>query len=167
MPQFAAVVCGLFVVYLLRVDARRTDVSGALWIPLVWMFLSGSKFVSVWLNFSAAPDSDPYMEGSPLDAAVFSALMAAGVIALLRRRLNWGQLVRQNGWIWGFFLLGAASIVWSETPFITSKRLLKALGTVIMALVILTENEPYVAVGVVLRRLAFLTLPLSVVFIKY
>jgi len=36
-----------------------------------------------------------------------------------------------------------------------------------MALVILTEDRPYEAIGVILRRLAFLLLPLSVLFIKY
>jgi O-antigen ligase len=36
-----------------------------------------------------------------------------------------------------------------------------------MAMVILSEKRPYEAVGVVLRRLAFLMLPLSVLFVKY
>ena len=36
-----------------------------------------------------------------------------------------------------------------------------------MVLVILTEKRPYEAVGVILRRLAFLLLPLSVLFIRY
>ncbi len=36
-----------------------------------------------------------------------------------------------------------------------------------MALVILTEPRPYEALGVLLRRLSFLLLPLSVVFVRY
>ena len=47
------------------------------------------------------------------------------------------------------------------------KRWVKDLGNPIMALVILTERRPYEAVGAVLRRLAFLLLPLSVLFIRY
>src|SRR3990170_2736646 len=175
MPLLATVICAVFVLYLFWVDAKRTDISKALWIPLIWMFLAGSRFVSQWLNFGVAMPAaatmdayrDAYLEGSPLDRAVFAALIAAGVIALLRRRLDWGRLLRQNGWIWLFFLFAAVSIAWSQYPLVSSRRLLKAVGNVIMALVILTERHPYVAVGAVLRRLAFLTLPLSVVLIKY
>ena len=47
------------------------------------------------------------------------------------------------------------------------KRWVKELGNPIMALVILTEPRPYEAVGTVLRRLAFLMLPLSVLFLRY
>jgi O-antigen ligase len=36
-----------------------------------------------------------------------------------------------------------------------------------MVLIILTENRPYAALGVILRRFSFLLLPLSVLFIKY
>jgi hypothetical protein len=47
------------------------------------------------------------------------------------------------------------------------KRWVKDLWNPIMALVILTERRPYEAVGVVLRRLNLLLLPLSILFIKY
>ena len=41
------------------------------------------------------------------------------------------------------------------------------MGTVIMTLVILTDKRPYAALGLVLRRVTYLTLPLSVLFIRY
>ena len=47
------------------------------------------------------------------------------------------------------------------------KRWIKDLGNPIMALVILTERRPYEALGITLRRLSFLLLPLSVVFVRY
>jgi O-antigen ligase len=110
---------------------------------------------------------DTYLEGSPLDRIVFAALIVAGVIVLQRRALSWDQFLRDNPWIWLFFLFGAVAALGSENAFLSIKRLSKATGNVVMAMVILTERQPYVAVGVVLRRLAFLTLPLSLVFIKY
>jgi exopolysaccharide production protein ExoQ len=169
MSALATVICVLLVVYLFRVEARSSDVPRTLWIPLLWMFLAGSRYVSGWLSLSSSASTELYMdmEGSPVDALVFFILMAAGVIVLFRRRLRWGKLLTQNGWIVAFFLFSVLSITWSDNPLISSKRLVKCFGTVIMALVILTERRPYAAVVMVLRRLAFLTLPLSVVFIKY
>jgi len=41
------------------------------------------------------------------------------------------------------------------------------LGNAIMALVILTDKRPYEAIGVILRRIGFIVVPLSVLFIKY
>ena len=60
-----------------------------------------------------------------------------------------------------------ASVAWTNDPTLLMKRWVKDLGNPIMALVILTERRPYEALGVVLRRLAFLLLPLSVLVIKY
>jgi O-antigen ligase len=108
-----------------------------------------------------------YIEGSPIDGAVFTILIITGVFVLSRRRLNWSALFNQNKWIWLFFVFGALSMLWSDYPFVSFKRLIKALGTVTMALVVLSEDRPHIAIGVILRRLAFILLPLSVLFIKF
>jgi O-antigen ligase len=168
-PQLAALICILFILYLFWVDRKRSeDVSSALWIPLIWMLLAGSRYVSQWLNLgSPVGSADAYLEGDPLNRNVFLLLMVAGVIVLSRRKLAWGHLLTHNSWIWLYFLFAGFSILWSDYPDVAFKRLIKALGNVIMALVVLTEKRPYEAVGVVLRRLAFLLVPLSILFIKY
>jgi len=132
------------------------------------MFLAGSRWVSSWL--SVAPtlaSASDYAEGSPLDRAVFFGLIMGGILILSGRRINWGELLVNNKWIVLYLLFCLASIAWTEEPFILVKRWFKDLGNPIMALVILTERRPYEAVMVVLRRLAFLLLPLSVLFIRY
>lgn len=168
-PQLAAIICVLFILYLFWMDRKTRDGSSkALWIPLIWMFLAGSRYVSEWLDLGANIDPlDAYMEGNPLNSAVFAVLIAAGVAVLLQRRLDWGKLLVQNRWIWLYFMYCAISILWSDYPFVSFKRWIKDVGNVVMALVILSEHRPYQAVGVVLRRLAFLVVPLSVLFIKY
>jgi exopolysaccharide production protein ExoQ len=93
--------------------------------------------------------------------------MAAGAVVLVRRRVSWGRVIAQNPWIWLFFLWGALSIGWSDYPAVSLKRLIKAFGNVIMALVVLTEERPYDAVATLLRRLSFFFVPLSVLFVKY
>lgn len=147
---------------------KIVGVSAAIWIPLIWMILAGSRYVSQWLNLDASMSSaEAYFEGSPLDASVFLALIIAGMVILFRRRVNWSKVLTQNAWIWIFFIFCVTSILWSDYPFVSFKRWIKAFGNVIMALVILTEVHPYEAIGVVLRRFSFLLLPLSVLFIKY
>lgn len=165
----ATIICIFFIFYLFWTDRKKSDhLSNALWIPLAWMFLAGSRYVSSWLNLrSSLPSAMAYEEGSPVDAASFFLLIAAGVFVLLRRKIDWARWVAQNKWIWLYFLYCGASIVWSDSPFVSLKRFIKDLGNPIMALVILTEKRPYEAVGVILRRLAFLLLPLSVLFIRY
>jgi O-antigen ligase len=59
------------------------------------------------------------------------------------------------------------SIIWADYSFVSFKRLIKELGNVVMIMVILTEKHPYDAMGFILRRLSFIWLPLSVLFIKY
>jgi exopolysaccharide production protein ExoQ len=167
--MLATVVCMLFIVYLFWTDLRRPDSpSKALWVPLAWMFLAGSRYVSQWLSLSPrfASASD-YAEGSPLDRAVFFGLIVAGIVILARRKIDWPRLLLNNKWIVLYLLFCLASMAWSDEPTLLMKRWVKDLGNPIMALVILTERRPYEAVGVVLRRLAFLLLPLSVLFIKY
>ena len=100
-------------------------------------------------------------------ARYFFALIVAGIMILARRKIDWQRLLLNNKWIILYFLYCLASMAWSDEPAILMKRWVKDLGNPIMALVILTERRPYEAVGAVLRRLAFLMLPLSVLFIKY
>jgi O-antigen ligase len=169
-PQAAALVCVLCIVYLLWIDRRRVEgVSGAVWIPLIWMLLAGSRYVSQWLDLGQPGPMtvDDYSEGSPLDRIVFLMLTLAACGVLLRRRLDWLSVLARNKWIFLFFLFALASSLWSDEPFVAFKRWVKGFGNLAMALVILTERRPYEALGFVMRRLAFVLMPLSVLFIRF
>jgi O-antigen ligase len=168
-PILASIGCVAFILYLFYLDLRRPDrASFALWVPTAWMFLAGSRYVSSWLgldsDFQSAQD---YAEGSPIDRAVFFALIVMGLLILFRRKVDWQRVLASNSWIVLYLLYCLASVAWSDQPEILMKRWVKDLGNPIMALVILTEARPYEALGVVLRRLAFVMLPLSVLFCKY
>jgi exopolysaccharide production protein ExoQ len=168
-PILASIGSFAFILYLFYLDFRRPDRSSlALWVPTAWMFLAGSRYVSSWLGlnpeFQSAQD---YAEGSPIDRAVFFGLIVMGLLILFRRKLDWQRVLVGNGWIVLYLLYCLASVAWSEEPEMLMKRWVKDLGNPIMALVILSEAKPYEALGVVLRRLAFVMLPLSVLFCKY
>jgi O-antigen ligase len=169
LPQLALFISILLIFYLFWMDRKKIEgVSNAIWIPYIWMFLASSRYVSQWLALGKQGfNTDAVFEGSPLDRAVFTVLIGAGAWILSRRRINWNLFFARNAWVWVYFLFGAISFFWSDYPFVSFKRWIKAVGTLIMVLVVLTEERPYAAIGVILRRLAFVLLPLSVVFIRY
>jgi O-antigen ligase len=66
-----------------------------------------------------------------------------------------------------FLLYCGVSSLWSDYPFVAFKRWTKALGNLIMVLVIFTEANPRFAVKQLLARGGFLLIPLSILMIKY
>ena len=170
MPrQFALLVCILFMSWLFYRDhGLRPMTSRTLWIPLLWLFIIGTRPVSFWFNVNVPHESiEDYLEGSPVDRYIFMVLFLAGSVSLLRRRVNWGFLARHNIWFIAFFAYCAVSVLWSHYPFVAFKRWIKDLGNVVMILLILTETDPVQAVKAVFARYTYLVIPLSVVFIKY
>ncbi len=168
-PQLALLLTIGFVLFLFRWETRAAGrMSRALWIPLTWILITGSRFVGQWLQvFSGGGGGVAYDEGSPLDALVFLSLILAGFSVLYRRQVTVSEVIRNNVWISIFFIYGFVAILWSDFPFVAFKRWIKVLGHPIMALVILTEPDPMAALRGVLKRAAFVLLPFSVAFIKY
>jgi exopolysaccharide production protein ExoQ len=155
------------IVFLYRWDSRENaKVSKAIWIPIIWLFVTGSRPFSSWLNFSSTAVESPE-DGSPLDAAFFFTLIVAGCYVLWKRRVNLAAFARNNRWLTAFFIYTLASILWSDFPLIAGKRWIKILGHPIMVLIVLTEPYPVEAVKRLLKRLAFALIPLSICFIKY
>jgi len=168
-PLLAAIVCAVFVLHLFWQDAKSNPgASPGLWIPLIWMFLAGSRWASSWLNLSAPSDTEfAYAEGSPIDRAVFLLLIGVGAVVLARRKIAWGPLLGKNRLLLLYFLYCLVSISWSDEPFVAFKRWFKDLGNPIMVLVILTTPNPLQALAQTMRRLSFLFLPLSLLFVRY
>jgi exopolysaccharide production protein ExoQ len=169
-PQVAGVVCLIVIVCLLARDTRRCpEVSHVLWIPLAWVVIIASRSVSDWLYGPTylLESPDAYLEGSAIDRNVFLGLMIVGALVLWKRSISLASLVRRNVAISVFFGYSLMSVVWSEFPMIALKRWQKVIGNVIMALIVLTERSPNAAVGALLRRCAYVLIPLSVLLIKY
>ena len=165
--SLATIACVLLIAVLFRTDRRPKAASRAVWLASAWMFFAASRFPSEWLHPGAPKSAAVYMDGSPMDRAVFLLLIVAAVAVLARRRPDWKQLFRANAWIVAFLCFEAVSMLWSDYPFVSFKRWIKALGTPIMALIIMTDERPLDAAGEVFRRLAFTLLPISVLYIKY
>lgn len=158
-----------FVVFLFRRDfAEKPNVTRSLWIPLIWMLIIGSRYASEWLgNFGISAGAISLEEGSPIDALVFFTLIASAAYVLNRRRVNLALVMRENRWLAIFFIFGFCAILWSDFPFVAFKRWIKIIGHPLMVLIVLTEPDPEEAVKCLLRRAAYVLLPVSVLFIKY
>jgi len=161
---FAIGILGLF--YLDRGENSR--MSKALWIPAVWLFLISSRGVSLWLGMAPPLDSpEAYLEGSPIDRAVFTSLLIAALAVVISRMERVGPLLRKNGPILLFFAFCAGSILWSDFPFVAFKRWTKSVGDLLMVLIILTEPDPMGVLKRLITRLGFILFPLSILFGKY
>lgn len=142
----------------------------ALWIPLLWILILGSRPLTMWDvgNFHAlAATVKDYEDGSPTDRNVYIFLIVIGLIVLYKRKLEWGKVFHLNPWVTVFFIYCAISVIWSDYPFVGFKRWIKDVGNVVMVLVVLTETDPVQAVRALFARYAYMVILLSVLFIKY
>jgi len=169
VSKIATIICVVFIFYLFWMERKKTDrFSKALWLPTIWIVLAGSRYVSYWLQLGRQfGPGNLYSEGSPIDRMVFLIIIGIGMFMLSKRRIDWNKLLAGNKALWMYFLYCGLSFIWSDVPLLSLKRLIKEMGNIIMVLVILTEENPYGAVELILRRLSYLLIPLSVLFIKY
>jgi exopolysaccharide production protein ExoQ len=161
---YALGILGLF--YLNR--DRSAHTSRALWIPVMWFWILGSRAVSIWLGGGvAAPTVGALMEGSPTDAIVFQLLLVSGLAVLARRGQRSLSVLKVNWPIVLYFSYCLMSVVWSDYPDVSIKRWIKATGGVVMALVVFTDAQPVAALRRLFSRVGFVLLPSSVLLIKY
>ena len=168
-PQIAFLMCGIFIVWLMRVDRSwKTNVSYALWIPLIWVLIMSSRPISYWFGVTPVMTTpDELLEGSPVDRLISTALIVSGALVLMRRKIDWRWIGRRNLSIFVFLAYCGISVIWSDFAFVSFKRWIKGIGNLVMVLVILTDGNCIEAVRALLRRWAYVLAPLSVVFIKY
>ena len=113
MPPLVATLLTLgFIVFLFRRDIReKFIVTGALWIPLVWMLIICSRQPSGWLDtFGLHSGAVTLEEGSPLDACIYFALIAAGGYVLTKRHTQLSKIIRNNQWLTIFFVIGRSHL---------------------------------------------------------
>ena len=168
-PPIAAATFAIGILGLFWLDRRKSArTSAAVWIPLAWFSIVCSRPVGVWLQIGPSIGSaDEMQEGSPLDRVVWLVLFVLGVAILLGRRRRLARVLQANSTVLVFFIYCLVSVLWSDFPGVAFKRWIKAVGDVAMVLIVLTDREPVVAFNYTLCRLAYVLVPLSVLFIKY
>lgn len=169
-PSIASLICvcgiaGLF--YLNRDNSVRT--SKALWLPVIYLWIIGSRSVSTWLGVAPANGTNVQLEGSPLDAAFFGVLLGAAIIVLFFRGKGKaiGPLFTANRLIVIYLLYCLVSISWAYYPDVGLKRWIKSMNDLAMVLLVITDDRPLAAFNRLISRVGFVLLPASVLFIKY
>ena len=172
-PQIATLIFVAGIIGLFLLDRGwEGGTSWALCLPLIWLWVTSSRSLAEWLTILqyghplVADQASMYAEGTPLDRNVLIGLMVLAIIVLIKRGSFW-ELLRANRLILLFLLYGAASAFWSDFPDITIRRLFKAIGCVLMMMVVLSERDRESAMRRLFVWTGFLLIPHSVLLIKY
>ena len=165
MPrQLALLLCVSFVWYILRYDRRQQyNRTWALWIPSLWMLTIVSRSLDTWFQVGGGSRES----GGTLDPIFQASIFGLGLVILAKRNLNWGEVLRNNKWL--FILLGymLLSVVWSDLPARSLRSWIKEIVAVIMALLVVTESDPEQAMQSIFRRVIYILIPFSILLIKY
>lgn len=164
-PKVALIGCIVFIIWLLRAE-RMDDSSSsfALWVPTIWFLIMASRPVGAWFTTSGIVSD---LEGSPYNRLVLSIIIALSLTILIKRKIQWGPLFKDNSWLFILYLYLLCSVLWSEYPYVSLKRWIKISGAIFVAFVILSEKQPLQALESILRRSAYVLIPLSIVLLKY
>lgn len=170
----AFLICSLGIAGLFVLDRDKSvRTSGALWLPVIWLWIAGSRSVSGWFFGQEVGSMTPgalasTLDGSPVDAAIFEALIIAGVIVVLLRRKNRAiALLKVNSPVLIYFLYCMFSTVWSPIHGPAFKRWIKDVGDLVMVLLIVTDAQPIAALRRLYSRVGFILLPFSIFLIRY
>ena len=153
---------------LLRFDpAKAPGTSTALWVPLIWLFITATRLPSQWLGGSTGSAAQAFEDGNPLDRAVFTTLILLAIVILVLRAFNWGSFFARNISLVVLLIFALISVVWSDFAFVAFKRWFRDLGNYLVILVVVSDPYPLEAANTVLRRLGYVLISLSVLLVKY
>jgi O-antigen ligase len=167
MKFVATAITIAFIYWLFRMDRHEERrASWALWIPVIWFGIICSRPVSFWLQPNRGTDYvERFTESSPIDAAAYGVLIAAGLLVLNMRAPRMKQFLQMNLPVLLYFTYCALSLAWSDDPMVAFKRWIKAVGDIVMVLVVLTDTDSEYALNRLYARVGFVLLPMSVLFI--
>lgn len=170
-PHLALLLTFLLIGFLYFRDYQREPAQPPwLWLPLVWLLIVGSRPIAFWLDINLALDENFDMaSGNPIDRVFYLGLIAGGALAVTGKRQAHEivQILKKNLWVVLFFSYCAVSISWSDHEFVALKRWIKDVGNLLMVLIIITIPGSPEPLKWVLRRCAYILVPLSVTLIKY
>jgi len=169
LPQIATVLFAVGIAGLFWLDRDRSvRTSKALWLPVIWVSITGSRSISTWLGMGVPMEIPGQLpESSSLDQLIAGSLMLLAVIVLIRRGREMTNLLKANWPIILYFSFCLMSLLWSDFPAWGVKRWARALGDLVMVLIVATDAQPIAALRGLFSRVGFVLLPASVLLIRY
>lgn len=139
-----------------------------IWIPYVWLFIVSTRSLDVWLSGGFQdPNVDADLSGGIVDRAVMTLLLLLGLYVLSTRPGRTKKILSHNRWVLVLFAYMTLSIIWSNFPAISFRRSFRSMGTLVVVLVALTEDDPLSAIRTLLWRLYLVHIPASLIAIRY
>ena len=165
-PQLALLLYFIFLIFIFKIESiKKINIPKSSWIPTIWLMYCSSRSIVSWLNRNRVVMTNiDYTSGSPLDRNFLLALLIIGIIILIKRKIEWKKIFKDNIWIFFLFFYMAFSILWSDFKDVSFKRWIRALGDIIMVLIIYTDEEPFAVLDQIFRRCAYFFIPLSIIF---
>jgi exopolysaccharide production protein ExoQ len=155
-----SIICGAWA--LSRELKRRPGMSKALWIPTLFVAILGSRSVSHWIEGTSTGISN-----SPLDEAFFVCVMGGSLLIATSKGVNWGRFFRLNLpllLVYGYFAL---SVIWSDAPLDSGKRIVKDFALLFVIAAVMSEKKPMEAIRAIFIRCACFIFPVSLVCNHY
>ncbi len=141
-PSLALLLWLVLLLALFRFDpAKDPKASAVLWVPVIWMFIVGSRLPSQWLGGQVGGAAQALEEGNPLDRSIYFALILLAIGILMSRSFNWGGFFARNVALMAFLFFALLSVMWSDFPFITFKRWFRDLGNYLVILVAVVRSS--------------------------
>jgi exopolysaccharide production protein ExoQ len=141
---------------------KSVHTSKALWLPVIWLWINGSRSISGWSGMGALSESV-----SVPDEIVAGTLMVSGIIVLACRGRKVIPVLRRSWPVLLYFSFCLLSVFWSDFPAQSSKRWVRALGELVMVMVLVTDDQLDAALQRFFSRVGFVLLPVSVLLIRY
>jgi len=158
----------LVIIALFRMNHGAFRVTNAVWAPYVWLLIASSRPLSNWLSLSEpVGQATAYIDGSPLDRSVLTALMAIGLYFLWKRQKQTLSILSKNSAILVYFSYCLISALWCDYPEVLLKRWIRSLGDIVMILIIITEPRWEEALKWLFTRISFILVPASILLIRF
>jgi O-antigen ligase len=137
-------------------------------IPILWVLRIASRGLLYWFNPDAGLNQDiDYLKGSPIDRTYLSILEIIGIVILIKRKIEWKLLIKNNFTLIILYGYIGISVLWSDFQDVSFKRWIRALGDLIMVLIIITDHNYVKAFINVYRIGSYILLPVSIILVKY
>ncbi|MCG7851182.1 MAG: O-antigen ligase family protein [Methanosarcinaceae archaeon] len=173
MSSIYLVIALSFIVILFRQDQREwPQFSYALWIPLVWLVSQTTRIIEIlfplsgFSGVSGVPSIEGSSGGNPISRMISISLILLGIVVIFKRKSTFSALVRANRGIFILYAYVLLTIVWSDYPEVSLKRYIRICGSLLIAIIVASEEDHHKALEHVFRRYVVICLTLSLFFIK-
>ena len=164
MPtQIALILVIIFITVILYIEHKNSrEVKPTTWVPTLFLLYASSKGIGFYLGIRTTIE-----EGSPPDRYFLLFLGILGIFILLKRKFLLAKTFNRNLPFFFVLLYMLISVIWSRMSNISFRRWGREAIIFIIVSILLSEKSPIDAFYSTFRRVIYISLPISLLLIKY